>query len=126
MEAGPPRVRSRSYKPWIAKPFHGRGIVTLVVLAMYMFSGVAHGLCDALAFGQPSAVSLLSIDGDMDPSESGMAAEHHCHGCFAVSVPPWVAAAIRDMPSDTLIANTILAYRAASPDIDPPPPKSMG
>ena len=63
-----------------------RKIAAVFVMAMYLLAGALHTLCD-LDVTNASDNTAISINKDVGQSEKGVVAEHHCHGCFSVSVP---------------------------------------
>jgi hypothetical protein len=64
-----------------------RGMAVMFVMIAYLLAGALHGLCDldvTNAIGN-SRVSMTSGK-DLGQTDKGTVAEHHCHGCFSVSV----------------------------------------
>ena len=99
----------------------------LLTLA-YVLSGVLHGLVDVgVAIRSGSASAIVLMDGkDSQSPEWGLVADHHCHGCFSVSVP--APAQQAELALDLKIAEL---PKSAAPlygnvsGLDPPPPKSL-
>ncbi len=101
----------------------GRILVALVV-GLHLIAGALHGLYD-LDVASPSGTTIASTNRDGAPSEKAIAAEHHCHGCFSVSMPaPMTAAADLKPARDIVIPHEVLR-RGLQPGIDPPPPKFL-
>jgi hypothetical protein len=95
-----------------------RGIAVLFLMVAYLLAGALHGLCD-LDVTTPSGrgVITMAIANDVDTSGKGIAAEHHCHGCFSVSVStPLMAATLAQPASHS---------SGLIPGIDTPPPKLL-
>jgi hypothetical protein len=68
---------------------------------------------------------IVSINKDGSQSEKGTAAEHHCHGCFSVSLPaPGTVDAILTRVTDALVLRDV-QRSGLPPGIDPPPPKFL-
>ncbi|MDA9409842.1 MULTISPECIES: hypothetical protein [unclassified Bradyrhizobium] len=108
-----------------ALPRSLRGAMTIFVLAMYLIAGVLHGVCD-LDVTNSSSKSVISLaEKGAGHSDKGSLADHHCHGCFSVSVPAPVVAAVALMPSVKVVPMLQITRRGLPPGIDPPPPKSL-
>ncbi len=98
--------------------------VAALVLAMYVFAGSLHAFHD-FDVANPSGKVIVSINKDGSQSEKGIAAEHHCHGCFSVSIPaPVTAEAAITLVRDVLVLRDV-QRRGLPPGIDPPPPKFL-
>jgi hypothetical protein len=67
----------------------------------------------------------VSSTKDMDTSGKGVAAEHHCHGCFSVSVPTPLLASAAIEPKAATIPQPLLRNSDLVPGIDTPPPKLL-
>jgi hypothetical protein len=102
-----------------------RAALALFVLTIYLLGGVAHGLCD-LDVTNLSGDAVISLaDKGVGHSEKGAIADHHCHGCFSVSVPAPVFGATNMMPAVKVMAVREIRRRGLPPGIEPPPPKSL-
>lgn len=115
----------------LALPRHLRGMLALFVLTTYLLGGVLHGLCDLdvthVSGDHASGDIVISLaeKGTAGHSDSGVIADHHCHGCFSVSVPAPAVGAGDAMPTEKLIASREIGRRGLSPGLDPPPPKFL-
>jgi hypothetical protein len=119
------QVTLSSRKLCLAMPRRVRGALALFVLAVYLFGGVLHGLCD-LDVTNASGRSVISLaDKDIGHSEKGVVADHHCHGCFSVSLPAPAFGAMKVMPAVKVVAALDAGRRGLPPGIDPPPPKFL-
>ena len=102
-----------------------RGLMTVFVLALYLLTGAIHEFCgfDATKSAGTTIVSMAGSDNEH--SEHGAAADHHCHGCFSVSMPaPVVAAASIELVRRLIVLHDVkLGDRATG--LDPPPPKFL-
>ncbi|WP_244422166.1 hypothetical protein [Bradyrhizobium sp. ORS 285] len=103
-----------------------RRIAALCVIAAYLLAGALHGACDLdvahASSGKPEIAALLDHAGHSD--QRGVA-DHHCHGCFSVSVPQLQLAAV---PADIVAATDwpIPVLRAGIlSDAESPPPKHL-
>jgi hypothetical protein len=116
-----------------ARKFHerlmrfSRKAVVVLVLATYLFAGALHGLCD-IDLTNPSGSVVVSMSdkaagtGDGD---KGLVAEHHCHGCFSVSVPsPMTTASVVEMVNEVVFHHDV-EPRGVTHGIDLPPPKLL-
>jgi len=101
-----------------------RRAVTLLVLMVYLCVGALHGLCD-LELSKPSgSVAVSLVQEGTGHSDTGLVADHHCHGCFSVSVPaPITSATISEMPMK-LSFRQDADRRGFFGGIDLPPPKA--
>jgi hypothetical protein len=103
-----------------------RGALALFVLTAYLFSGVLHGLCDLdVTNVSGDTIIALADQGNAGDSHTGVIADHHCHGCFSVSVPAPPIGAGDVMPTEKVIASREIERRGLTPGLDPPPPKFL-
>jgi hypothetical protein len=110
----------------LALPRRLRGALALFVLTTYLLGGVLHGLCDLdVTNVSGDGVISLAAKGTAGHSDSGVIADHHCHGCFSVSVPVPAIGAGDVMPTEKVIASREIGRRGLSPGLDPPPPKFL-
>lgn len=102
-----------------------RQAVAMAVLVMYLLAGAVHGLCDLdLTTGSPTAIVTLPSQGG-DHSDNVLAADHHCHGCFSVSLPsPNVVATASELVSAP-VRHEDAERNSVQRGIEPPPPKSL-
>jgi hypothetical protein len=104
-------------------PRPGRALAALV-LSIYFLAGVLHGL-HGVDVASPAGEMIVSINQDGDSSEKGIAAEHHCHGCFSVSIPAPLIAAAGAKPAQEVVIPRDIQRRGRALGIDPPPPKLL-
>lgn len=100
-----------------------RMLIALVV-GLHLIAGALHGLYD-LDVASPSGTTIASTNKDGAQSEKGIAAEHHCHGCFSVSIPAPVTVVADLKPARDIAILREVQHRGLAPGIDPPPPKSL-
>ena len=96
----------------------------MLVMSLHLFAGALHGLYD-LDVANPSGTAVASINKDGAQSEKGIAAEHHCHGCFSVSMPAPAAAAADLKPAQDIVILREVQRCGLTPGIDLPPPKFL-
>ena len=103
-----------------------RGIAAVFLIVAYLLSGALHEFLDmdVTAPGGRIVVAFSSTK-DTDTSGKGMAAEHHCHGCFSVSVPAPLLASATIEPKVAVIAPLLSGNSDLVPGIEPPPPKFL-
>lgn len=108
-------------------PHRFRGVLALLVLTIYLVGGVLHGLFDLdVTTGSTGAGVVISLaKSDVGHSESGGTADHHCHGCFSVSLPAPAVGAGEEMPTAKVMSALDAGHRGLSPGIDLPPPKIL-
>ena len=100
-------------------------------MVAYLLAGMLHGLCD-IDVTNPSGKSVsgngviaMSAVKDPDASGKGMAAEHHCHGCFSVSAPTLPQVSDRTEPTIAARQQPRSEGSDLVPGIDTPPPKFL-
>jgi hypothetical protein len=93
-------------------------------MMVYVLAGALHGFHD-IDVANPFGKSFISISADGSQSEKGIAPEHHCHGCFSVSIPAPATAAADIMPAMKLTVLGDVQRRGLPPGLDPPPPKFL-
>lgn len=109
-----------------ALPRRLRGLLRLFVLAIYLLGGVLHGLCDLdVTYAAGDAVISLADKGAAGHSDKGAIADHHCHGCFSVSISEPALGAAGLMPTVKVMAVREIGRRGLPPGVDPPPPKFL-
>lgn len=98
----------------------------MLLMVAYLLAGALHGLCD-LDVTTPSGNGVITMAAakDVDTFGKGIAAEHHCHGCFSVAM-------LMALPASATIASKAAAIRQPPsrnsdlvPGIDTPPPKLL-
>jgi hypothetical protein len=103
-----------------------RGIATALLTMVYLFVGALHGACE-LDVTNPSGRGAIALSAPVDADGSGnaMAAEHHCHGCFSVSIPTPVQALSVIEPKVARLSEPPSDGSDLIPGIDTPPPKTL-
>jgi hypothetical protein len=101
-----------------------RRVLAALVVTIYVLAGAVHGLCD-LDVTNPTSKIVISLAGNGTSHSEKGALGHHCHGCFSVSVPAPVTAAVEIEPTHKLVVASVLLRRGLAPGIDPPPPKHL-
>lgn len=102
-----------------------RRVVAAFVLAVYLLAGVVHEVHDLdVTSGSATAVVTLASSGG-DHSDKAIVGEHHCHGCFSVSLPnPSIVATTAELASAPL-RHQDAGRRSILRGIEPPPPKAL-
>ena len=108
-----------------ALPRSLRDVMRLLVLGMYLIAGALHGGCNLDVVSSSSKIVFTLVDDGAGHSDRGALTDHHCHGCFSVSVPTPTIAAIEVMPTVEMRPALQVARQGLPPGIDPPPPKSL-
>lgn len=103
-----------------------RGSAAVLMVVVYLFVGLAHShCCFGLADTASGSVVSATLDEGTDLADKGALAGHHCHGCFAATVPaiaqPLQQAALPllkwQLPPPQLTGQ--------APSTDTPPPKYL-
>lgn len=100
-----------------------RGIVAVLVLIAYIASGVLHGLYDVGVTNTSGQTVVSLLKDKMGQPDKGTLVEHHCHGCFSVSVPSSIGPIVVLKPARKMVAARSADLRVVHRGIDPPPPK---
>jgi hypothetical protein len=104
-----------------------RGLVAVLIAAMYLLSGVLHGAHDIDVTSPSGGSEIASIldDGSAAHGDHKAIAGHHCHGCFSIAVAqpmqPEVTADLVSAP----VSQRVAALIGIAPDTDSPPPKFL-
>src|SRR6267142_5816786 len=105
-----------------------RNFATILLTVVYMLVGGLHVFCDVDVTADSAAgviVSVSDADGGGDGHAPGRSAvgDHHCHGCFAVSVPAQVVFARPVEMASALVVRPYVHRVDATLRHDTPPPK---
>ncbi len=104
-----------------------RGIVSVFLIVTYLMSGALHRCLDLDVTNPTGSPVAWMVDTKSDGGpETGAIADHHCHGCFAVSVtaPPQQLMTVMEPQLAVLIRATARLTDTVR-GLDPPPPKSL-
>ncbi|MBR1220224.1 hypothetical protein JQ557_19625 [Bradyrhizobium sp. U87765 SZCCT0131] len=98
-------------------------------MLVYVVAIGLHGACDLDVTG-PAAGGIVVVsaapDSGIDIADKALIADHHCHGCFTVSVPApsETGLAQRDAMRPVRLA-TAPTLAGSVPGLDTPPPKHL-
>lgn len=103
-----------------------RGMIAVFAIVLYLLSGALHALCH-LDVTTPCGEHIVAIAADHAAGHSDKAAidDHHCHGCFSVSIPAPVLASALFEPLSTILRPLQTSASNLAPSLDPPPPKTL-
>jgi hypothetical protein len=116
-------IASRKYG---TRPRPVRAAFAVFAMVFYLISGALHAACH-LDVTSPTGDKVLAITADHAAGRSDKAdiADHHCHGCFSVSIPaPALASALLE-PLSTILPPLQASASGLVPSLDPPPPKTL-
>jgi hypothetical protein len=106
---------------------NSRGLLAVLVAAIYLLSGALHGAHDLDLTNQSGTSQIASVldGGAAGHGDHKALAGHHCHGCFSVTVaqPVQSEATIGRVAAPTSLHQPALV--GAAPDTDSPPPKHL-
>jgi hypothetical protein len=107
-----------------------RNLATILLTVVYMLVGGLHVFCDSdvttgSAAGMIVSVSDADAAGDVHVPGKSTVGDHHCHGCFAVSVPAQVVIARPVEMASALVARPYVHRVDATLRHDTPPPKFL-
>ena len=99
----------------------------MFLMVAYLLAGTLHSLYD-IDVTNPAGSSIIvatQMNKDVDPTNKGLALEHHCHGCFSVAVPtPVILATPLELTSKLILAR-LTHDSGLAPGLDPPPPRHL-
>lgn len=103
-----------------------RKFAASMLIFVYLLGGSLHSLCD-LDVTKPvsSTETSVAVAKDVGSSLPGVVADHHCHGCFSVSVPTPSAISALIEPTRTVVPPVQWFGSGATLAIDTPPPKFL-
>jgi hypothetical protein len=107
------------------RPRNWRGLLSVLIAVVYLLAGALHGAHDidvTTPGGGSEIAAVLDGPGHGDHKAIG---EHHCHGCFSLTVtqPAPSAASVAPVPATCPQHAPRLA--GIIPDTDFPPPKHI-
>jgi len=104
-----------------------RDLATIVLTVLYMLVGGLHLFCDNdVAIGSATgAIASVSDAGDADATGKSAVADHHCHGCFAASIPAQALVAVPVEVVSAVVARPYVHRVDTTPRHDTPPPKFL-
>lgn len=103
-----------------------RKLAASILILVYLLGGSLHALCN-LDVTKPASIAEASVSAakDVGSSSHGVMADHHCHGCFSVSIPtPSLVSALVE-PMVTTVQSKQWFGTGSIPAIDTPPPKFL-
>lgn len=104
-----------------------RGLFAVLLTLVYLVAGGMHSFCDIDVTGaHPSgAVVTATVTADSDASGKHAIADHHCHGCFSISLTaPPVISRVAGLTSQPIVQP--VSYQSdTTPGLDTPPPKIL-
>ena len=103
-----------------------RGIAIVLLIVSHLFAGALHSLSD-FDVTHPSGPSRITalVQSNVGQPDEGVVADHHCHGCFSVSLPSRVVAAVSVEPLSTVFPQLRTLGSDLTPGVDTPPPKHL-
>jgi hypothetical protein len=103
---------------------HGRIAVVFLIVA-HLLSGALHEFFDMDVTAPKGQIAVSMASTHTDTNGSGMVADHHCHGCFPVSLPNPPLLSVTIAPEVAAIPRVLSQASDLVPGIDTPPPKLL-
>jgi hypothetical protein len=114
-------INDRSVLPRVSRS----RIAVVFLIVAYLLSGALHHCLD-IDVTAPGGRIVVSMTPDhTDTNGPGMVADHHCHGCFPVSLPSPPLLAVTIAPERAVIPKVLSRASDLGPGIDTPPPKLL-
>jgi hypothetical protein len=100
-------------------------IAVVFLIVAHLLSGALHE-CFDMDVTAPKGQIVVSLSPvHTDTNGPGMVAEHHCHGCFPVSLPNPPLLAVTIAPEAAAIPRVLSRASDLVPGIETPPPKLL-
>jgi hypothetical protein len=100
-------------------------IAVVFLIVAHLLAGALHE-CFDMDVTTPKGQIVISMSAaHTDTNGSGMLAEHHCHGCFPVSLPNPPLLSVTLAPEAAAISRVLSHASDLVPGIDTPPPKLL-
>lgn len=100
-------------------------IAVVFLIVAYLLSGALHECFDMDVTAPRGQIVVSMPPTQTDTSGPGLVAEHHCHGCFPVSLPNPPSLAVVIAPETAAISQVLSRASDLVPGIDTPPPKRL-
>ena len=99
----------------------------MALTVVYILVGGLHVFCDKDVTIGSAAGAIISVSdaGDADATGKSAVADHHCHGCFAVSIPAQVLIVVPVEVVSAVVARPYVHRVDTTPKRDTPPPKFL-
>lgn len=100
-------------------------LAVVILIVTYLLSGASHHCLDMNVTAPEGQIVLSMASVHTDTDAPGILADHHCHGCFQVSLqdPPLLAVTIE--PQAAVVLWVLARASDLVPSIDTPPPKLL-
>lgn len=100
--------------------------MSVFLIVTYLLSVAVHRSLDLDVTNPTGSLVVWMIDNTTDGLETGAIIDHHCHGCFAVSVaaPPQQVMTVME-PKVAVLIRATAPLTDTVRGLDPPPPKSL-
>jgi hypothetical protein len=95
------------------------------LIVAYLLSGALHHCFDIDVTAPEGRVVVSMTPEHTDTNGHGTVADHHCHGCFSVSLPSPPSLAVTITPEGAAIPRVLSRASDLVPSIDTPPPKRL-
>lgn len=98
----------------------------MLLIVAYLLSGALHEFLD-MDVAAPGGRIVVAMSSTKESNTSGktIAGEHHCHGCFSVSVPAPVLHSATIEPKVAVIPPPLSGNSNLVRGLDTPPPKLL-
>lgn len=100
-------------------------LAVLLLIVTYLLSSASHKFFDMNVTAPEGGIVLSMVAVHTDSKAPGLLADHHCHGCFPVSLPNPPLLAVTIEPQAAAVPRVITRASDLVPSIDTPPPKLL-
>ena len=97
----------------------------MFLIVVHLLAGALHECFDVDVTAPKGQIVVSMSPVDTDTNGPGMVAEHHCHGCFPVSLPNPPMLAVTITPEAAATPRVLSRASDLVPGIDTPPPKLL-
>jgi hypothetical protein len=95
------------------------------LIVVHLLAGALHECFDLDVTAPKGQIVVSIVPVHTDTNGPGVVAEHHCHGCFPVSLPNPPLLAVAIAPEAAVIPRVLSRASDLVPGIDTPPPKRL-
>lgn len=103
-------------------------MMAVLCTLVYLLAGALHGACD-IDVTKPAlqgiAVMTAASDADHSAADKALIADHHCHGCFSVSIATPVTASAPIAFAAPIVAVAQPDHVGTAPMLETPPPRHL-
>ena len=105
-----------------------RRVMAMLCTLVYLVAGALHGACEIdVTNPVPQGIAVMSVASDAahNAADKAIAADHHCHGCFSVSVATPASTSAPIAFAGPILTAPQPDHVGAAPMLETPPPRHL-